>query len=245
MGYVRWASISARNHLRNMKNLLIFLLLALSVPAFAQSQTISPPKQDSKPAFSLSVIGGLNVNQMLAQPNLQLYSEFKLNDARKPEKAYFLGISANQPLNRRFAAKLDAQYVVKGFATDIEVVSSAAAEHYQVSYLEFSPQIAVTFFQHFQLLLGGYGEIRIQERWKYMGQDWGVANPDGGLLANKSDWGLLGGMSFQMNKVSLFAKYLYGVTPVWEIEYFTDVGKVFEADSYHRSIQIGLGFKLL
>ena len=229
-----------------MKNLLAFLLLALSVPAFAQSQTISPPKQAAKPAFSVSVVGGLNVNQMF----FRLEPEFNRgspswNETSKARTAYFLGISANQPLNRRFAVKLDAQYVVRGFSYRSEALNPNILEHYQVSYLEFSPQIAVTFFQHFQLLLGGYGELRMQEGFKFKGEAWSVLNSDTGSLANKSDWGLVGGMSVQLDKVSLFGKYAYGLTSAWDTEYSSDTGDILESKLYHQSLQIGLGFKLL
>ena len=228
-----------------MKNLLAFCCLVFSVPAFAQLTTISPGNQAPKPAFSVSVVGGLNVNQMLYRPNPNPSGMSSWNDPYKPETAYFLGISANQPLNQHFAAKLDVQYVVKGYAFELNDPFLITPDHYQVSYLEFSPQITLKLYREFHLLLGGYGEVRLDERIKFPNQGWMDINPIISPLANRADWGLLGGVGVQFDKVSLFAKYLYGLTSVWDTEYYKDSGEMSKTGQYHQSLQIGLGFKLL
>jgi len=227
-----------------MKNLLLFIALSCTYPVFSQEKINELPAPD-KPGekFSLSILGGLNINFM---PYLtdRIIEGNSVNDQIKPEPAFFIGVSARQPIAKKLAVKMDAQFAVRGFGQKWTSLGSGL-EHYQASYLDFVPQVEYKVFKHIFLSLGGYAGVFLEERLKYTDQNWAKIPPQFGKLAEGMDFGLSSGLRLEFGRVSALVKYQHGLTPGIKWDYSDGFGATAQYAQFHRSLQVGLGFKML
>ncbi|MFN0037859.1 MAG: outer membrane beta-barrel protein [Saprospiraceae bacterium] len=229
-----------------MKNLLLLLALAFfASPLFSQEKKEDAPTGKPKERFSLGILGGLNMNQMPSRPNVDLEGG-SYNTRLVPDYAFFAGISARQPILKRLAAKMDVQFAARGFGCKKVASTFPAQEGYRASYLDFVPQVEYNVFKNIYLSLGGYGGVLIEERLKYSNQDWARIDPDFITLAEDTDWGLASGLRVEFGRVSALVKYQHGLTPAIKLETVDSTGALSSPlNQYHRSLQIGVGFKIL
>lgn len=216
-----------------MKNLLLGLALLFAGQLFSQTDApVSPHKK-----FSLGVLGGVNINFMPFNPNLNGIEGN--NTIIKPEYGYFAGLTAHQPFAKKFAAKMDVQYAVRGYDRD----QSFEIRRFQASYLDFVPQVEYSICKHLKISLGGYAGFWLQERIKVRDQNW--TDPEIVQFAEKQDFGLASGLRLEFDRVSFLIKYQHGLTPGIKWELVDDTNTSFTSGQYHRSLQIGMGFKLI
>lgn len=227
-----------------MKNLLLLLALTLANPLFSQEKKDVPPPEAARPKFSLSIIGGLNSNNMPLRPNHAIEGS-SYNDRMQAEHAYFVGLSGRQPICKHFAAKLDAQYVVKGFGVKMTSPGSQPPVRYQFSYLELVPQLEYNVYKNIFFSLGGYGALRLKEHIKYGDKDWEKIDVDFIQWTENFDWGVASGLRLEFGRFSALVQYHFGLTPAIKLEVSNDTGQSTPANQYHRSLQLGLGFKII
>ncbi len=227
-----------------MKNLLLFFFaIALSSPLFSQQITTSS-SGEPRQKFSLGVLGGLTINSMPFYPAPK-FEGVSLNKRLEPEYGYFAGVSARQPISKRFAAKMDVQYAVKGYGVKDAYATPFSLEHYRLSSLDIAPQVEYKVFKNIYFSLGGYGGIRLEERIKYPKQDWKKLDPDFLKLSEDVDWGLVTGLRVEFGRFSALVKYQHGLTPAIKLE-LQDYSGIIISDGrqYHRTVEIGLGCRL-
>ena len=109
----------------------------------------------------------------------------------------------------------------------------------------FVPQLEYKVFKNIYLSLGGYAGIFLEERVKFSDQNWVKIPSQLGNLAEGMDFGLASGLRLEFGRFSALVKYQYGLTPGIKLESTDDTGAVLQNGQFHRSLQIGLGFRML
>lgn len=226
-----------------MKNLLVLWALALCSPMFAQSEKTgqTTPNQQK---FSLELMAGANINNMPVRPDIFIENS-SYNDRLIADFSFFTGISGRQFISNRFAVKLDVQYLEKGFAMKEAQTTFSILERYRATYIDFVPQVEFKAYKNIFLSLGGYGGVRLDERIKYTDQDWSGIHPDVGPLAEDTDWGLSTGLRMVFGRFSALLKYQHGLTPALIFEGTDVTGASSTYRQFHRSLQFGVGFRVL
>ncbi|MBK6997135.1 MAG: outer membrane beta-barrel protein [Lewinellaceae bacterium] len=225
-----------------MKNLLLLLALVCSGPLFSQVNGEALQTGEPKQKFSFGILGGLDINNMPFRPDRAI-EEGTSNSSITSEYGIFVGVSARQPILKRLAAKLDAQFAQRGFGQE-RTTFTPIQEHYQASYFDFVPQLEYNVFKNIYLSLGGYGGFLLGERVKYSDQDWAKIDPDFVTIAEKTDWGLSSGLRLEFGRFSALVKYQHGLTPAIKLEHTDISGVNSTTQQFHRSLQVGLGFKV-
>jgi len=227
-----------------MKNLLLLLAFAYTSPLLSQENTESPRADEPSQKFSLEILGGLNLNNMPRHPDLAT-EVGSFNSQIKPEPAFFAGLSGHQPIAKRLAVKMDVQFAVRGFGLQKNAKTFTSFDRYQASYLDFVPQLEYKVYKKIYFSLGGYAGLLLEERIKLGNQNWSGIEPIFGTLAEKQDWGLSSGLRVEFGRVAALVKYQHGLSPAIKLEVTDDRGASFNHHQMHRSLQVGLGFKVI
>ncbi len=223
-----------------MKNLLLFFALFLSVSLFSQTKQEGSTSKKSKEHFSLSVIGGLNICRMPFR-HRETSSELSIPKT-KTELGYYLGLSARQPLNHRLSALFDVSYSTRGFGYS----DGNQSTRFKFDYLDFVPQMEYKAFKNLYVSLGGYLGYRLQEHIKADEMNWIELDPDWVSLAQDTDFGLVMGSTIRFDKVTVLLRYQHGLSASSYFDITNELGEqVGTIKRHNRTLQLGLGFKLL
>jgi hypothetical protein len=176
-------------------------------------------------------------------PNIAL-EEGTINSRLTPEHTFFAGVSARLPLLPRIAAKMDVQVASKGYGMK-RLTFTPVLEHFQAFYLDFAPQLEHKVYKNLYASLGGYVGLKLSERVKYSDQEWTTIDPGFINISEKADAGLSAGLRAEFGRFSALCKYQHGLTSAINSELGDDTGASVSANQYHRTVQIGLGYRLL
>jgi hypothetical protein len=223
-----------------MKNLLLLLVLLSTGTLFSQVKIEDSPVKPLKEKFSLSIIGGLNISKMPFRYS-ETSAELVIPKTRS-EYAFFGGLTARQPLSNKFSVLLDANYAVRGFG----YLSSNEIARFRFEYLDFVPQAEYKVFKNVYVSLGGYLSFRFNEFTKIGESSWYKVNPEFVQFAKDVDFGIVPGMTFRFDRVSVLARYQYGLVASSDLEVTDVTGSPLGIIGRHnRTFQIGLGFRIL
>jgi hypothetical protein len=223
-----------------MKNLLLLLVLLSNGPLFSQVKSEDSLAKPPKGKFILSAIGGLNISKMPFRYS-ETSSELVIPETRS-EYAFFGGLAARQPLTSKFSVLLDANYAVRGFG----YLSSNEISRFRFEYLDFVPQAEYKVLNNVYVSLGGYLSFRFNEFTKIGESSWYKVNPDLVQFANDVDFGIVPGITLRFDRVSVLARYQYGLVSSSELEVSDGTGTPLGIIGRHnRTFQIGLGFRVL
>ena len=222
-----------------MKNLLLLSLTFMPFLGFSQEKAAQQTNPKSSEKFSLGLRGGIGLNYMPFHPNIAL-EEGTINSRLTPEHTFFAGVSARLPLQFRFAAKMDVQVASKGYGMK-RLTFAPTLERFQAYYLDMAPQLEYKVYKNFYASLGGYVGVKLSERIKFSDQDWTKINN----FAEKTDAGLSAGFRAEFGRFSALCKYQHGLTAAMKTVSADDSGVPVPANQFHRTVQIGLGYRLL
>lgn len=226
-----------------MKNLLLLSLTFMPFLGFSQEKAALPTNPKSGEKFSLGLLGGIGLNYMPYHPNIA-QEEGTINSRLTPEHTFFAGVSARLPLLHRIAAKMDVQLASKGYGMK-RLTFAPTLEHFQAYYVDMAPQLEYKVYKNLYASLGGYVGVKLSERVKYSDQDWATIDPGFINLAEKTDAGLSSGLRAEFGRFSALVKYQHGLTTAIKTELTDESGGDTKANQRHRTLQIGLGYRLL
>src|SRR6186713_39101 len=179
--------------------------LALSLGANAQEQqTVT----DSRPTAKFGIKGGLNLTKLY------------VDDAGGSEhmKAGFnAGIFAKLPVTKGFSIQPELLYSVKGAKeTYSNFVQGDGEYRFNLNYLELPLLAVVNIAPNFNLHAGGYAGYLVSANVKDMNSDGSIEGAQDLKADNfkRFDFGLVGGLGFDIQNFTMGARYNYGLTNI-------------------------------
>lgn len=217
-----------------MKNILLFSLLLLHFAAFSQEKTEVPRP---RVRFSMEVMGGLTLS------NMPIHFERPFYDNNEPDydtrAGFYAGLAGRVQFTSRWAVRLEGQYAQKGYRGE----SFGIKFHHRSSYVDVIPQVEYKIIPHLWVSLGGYAGFRTAEQFKLGNDDW--KNYFGGPWQSTEDFGLVAGLTGNFGRFRAYVRYQYGLYDIDENIYTNEIGELLFSTQYNRSIQLGVGYRLL
>ncbi len=184
----------------------LVMAAALLVPAgaFAQEQQTS---MDSGMTAKFGIKGGLNLTSLYVD-----------NVSSEHMKAGFnAGIFAKLPVTRGFSIQPELLYSVKGARDTYNNLLEGSGEYqFNLGYIELPLLAVVNLSRNFNLHAGGYAAYLASANVKDVNSD-GSVNGATDLNADnfqRWDFGLVGGLGFDIENFTLGARYNYGLTNI-------------------------------
>lgn len=205
-----------------MKNVfLLFALLLVTLRLNAQ--------------FVIGVGGGVNVSRDHIVYE-EVPSEIKLEE--KSITAFHFSVQPRYVFARRWAAVLDLQYNRKGSL--YTVAGSQAESGSRADYFDIMPQMEYRLLEHFGVAAGANFGFKVRDEVK-------TPNTDGWIESvynfyKDQDFGLLFAVRGYFGGFYGTVSYNLGLMDVTDIVVSNDTGGYTETESYHRNLQIGVGY---
>ena len=224
-----------------MKNTKLFVLdlrvfmigaaLFLATNAFAQQQQTSA-ESDLKAKFGIK--GGLNLTT--------LYSSDVSSDHMKA--GFDAGVFAKLPVTKGFSIQPEILYSLKGAKnTYSNFVQGDGEYRFNLGYVEVPVLAVVNLAPNFNLHLGGYAAYLVNSNIKNVdnnGEVQGATNLSTSDF-NRWDFGLVGGLGFDIENFTLGARYNYGLSEIGKSGNLTgDLTK--NQKNAGISVYVGFGF---
>lgn len=184
----------------------LVMAAGLLVPAgvFAQEQQTS---MDSGMTAKFGIKGGLNLTSLYVD-----------NVSSEHMKAGFnAGIFAKLPVTRGFSIQPELLYSVKGAKDTYNNLLEGSGEYqFNLGYIEMPVLAVINLARNFNLHAGGYAAYLASANVKDVNSD-GSVNGATDLNADnfqRWDFGLIGGLGFDIENFTLGARYNYGLTNI-------------------------------
>jgi hypothetical protein len=206
-----------------------FLVLFSTVKA-QQQQT----SEESALSTKFGIKGGLNLTN--------LHSDNFSDDHMKA--GFSAGIFSKIPITPGFSIQPELLYSLKGSKSDYNnVVQGSGQYRFNLGYIELPLLAVVNLSKNFSIHAGGYGSYLTNVNIKDVNNQGNVngiteVNADN---FNRWDFGLAGGIGFDIENFMMGARYNYGLTNIGKSG--NTSGDVFgNAKNYGLSIYVGFGF---
>lgn len=211
----------------------LVMATGLLVPAgaFAQEQQTSA---DSGLTAKFGIKGGLNLTSLYVD-----------NVSSEHMKAGFnVGIFSKLPVTRGFSIQPELLYSVKGAKDTYNNLLEGTGEYrFNLGYVELPLLAVVNLAKNFNLHAGGYAAYLVSANVKDVNND-GTVNGATDLNADnfqRWDFGLVGGLGFDVENFTLGARYNYGLTNIGKSGSLSgDLTK--NSKNAGLSVYIGFGF---
>src|ERR1700733_4104926 len=216
---------------RTVIGLVIAAILLAPAGIYAQEQQTSA---DSGMTAKFGIKGGLNLTNL-----------YVANVSSEHMKAGFnAGVFAKLPVTRGFSIQPELLYSVKGAKDDYNNLAEGSGEYrFNLGYVELPLLAVVNLARNFNLHAGGYAAYLVSANVKDVNND-GSVNGASDLNADnfkRWDFGLVGGLGFDIENFTLGARYNYGLTNIGKSG--TLSGDLTQnSKNAGVSIYIGLGF---
>jgi len=179
-------------------------LLAAGMTVRAQEQQTTT---DSGPTAKFGIKGGVNFTN--------LYSSEATTDHLKT--GFNAGVYAKLPVTRGFSIQPEILYSLKGNKSSYDNALQGSGEYrFNLGYLELPVLAVVNLASNFNLHLGGYAAYLVNANVKNVssnGDVQGVTDLNTSDF-NKWDFGLAGGLGFDIQHFTLGARYNYGLSHI-------------------------------
>jgi hypothetical protein len=211
--------------------LLSTALLVIFSTVHAQQQQTS---QESALATKFGIKGGLNLTN--------LSSDYFTDNHLKP--GFNVGIFSKIPVTPGFSVQPELLYSLKGSKTDYNnFVEGTGQYRFNLGYVELPVLAVVNLAKNFSIHLGGYGAYLTNANVKDVNNN-GTIQSITELNANdfnRWDFGLAGGLAFDIENFTLGARYNYGLTEIGKSGNLTGTA-LGNAKNNGLSIYVGFGF---
>jgi hypothetical protein len=184
--------------------LIAAALLGAAVPASAQEQQTS---MDNGLKTKLGIKGGLNLTT--------LYSSDVSTSHMKA--GFNAGIFAKLPVTRGFSIQPELLYTLKGAKSTYDNFVQGSGEYrFNLGYLELPLLAVVNLGPNFNLQAGGYAAYLTNANIKNVdnnGEIQGATDLNADNF-NRWDYGLVGGVGFDIENFTMGARYNYGLNKI-------------------------------
>jgi hypothetical protein len=209
--------------------LTIFLVFFSTVKA--QEQKTS---EESALSTKFGIKGGLNLTN--------LHSDDFANDHLKA--GFNVGIFSKIPVTPGFSIQPELLYSLKGSKSDYNNALQGSGQYrFNLGYIELPLLAVVNLTKNFNIHAGGYGAYLTNVNIKDVNNQGNVngiteVNADN---FNRWDFGLAGGIGFDIENFMMGARYNYGLTNIGKSGN-TSGNVLGSAKNYGLSIYVGFGF---
>ena len=218
-----------------IKQKFVFLLSAALLVIFstvhAQQQQTS---QETALATKFGIKGGLNLTN--------LSSDNFTDNHLKP--GFNVGIFSKIPVTPGFSVQPELLYSLKGSKTNYNnFVEGTGQYRFNLGYVELPVLAVVNLAKNFSIHLGGYAAYLTNANVKDVNNN-GTIQSITELNANdfnRWDFGLAGGLGFDIENFTLGARYNYGLTDIGKSGNLTGTA-LGSAKNNGLSIYVGFGF---
>lgn len=204
-------------------------LLLVSAAVCAQEQQTST-ESNLKPKFGIK--GGLNLTN--------LYVSHVSTESMKA--GFNAGVFAKLPVTRGFSIQPELLYSLKGAKENYNNFVQGSGEYrFNLGYLELPVLAVVNLAPNFNLHLGGYAAYLVNANIKNVngqGTVVGASDLSTGDF-NRWDFGLVGGLGFDIENFTLGARYNYGLSHIGKNDNLTGA---LTQNSKNAGISVYIGF---
>ncbi|SJZ97199.1 porin family protein [Sediminibacterium ginsengisoli] len=170
---------------------------------FAQEQQTS---YESRPTPKLGVKGGINLTN--------LYVNDVKNENMKVGGTF--GLYAKLPVARGVSIQPEVLYSMKGSQLEYNNVLGSGKYRFNLDYIEIPVTAVFNIAQNFSLHAGGYAAFLTSAKIKDVDNN---GNINGVTTLNRenfrgTDFGLVGGVGFDIGNATLGARYSYGLQEI-------------------------------
>src|ERR1700733_12951863 len=216
---------------RTVIGLVIAAILLAPAGIYAQEQQTSA---DSGMTAKFGIKGGLNLTNL-----------YVANVSSEHMKAGFnAGVFAKLPVTRGFSIQPELLYSVKGAKDDYNNLAEGSGEYrFNLGYIELPLLAVVNLTKNFSIHLGGYGAYLTNANVKDVNNNGTIQNITD-LNAddfNRWDFGLAGGLGFDIENFTIGARYNYGLTDIGKSGNLTGTA-LGNAKNNGLSVYVGFGF---
>jgi hypothetical protein len=177
--------------------------LLTSVSVYAQEQTDG----DTTLTAKFGIKGGFNLTSLY------------VNDVSSEhmKAGWNAGIFAKLPVTKGFSIQPELLYSVKGAQeTYNNILQGSGVYRFNLNYIELPVLAVVNLTKNFNINAGGYAAYLVSANVKDVNNDGtieGATNLDAGNF-KRWDFGLVGGLGFDVGAFTLGARYNYGLTHI-------------------------------
>jgi len=224
--------MKTKTSIRHKSGLLLLMgILAIFSTVHAQQQQTS---NESALATKFGIKGGLNLTN--------LSSESFTDNHLKP--GFNVGIFSKIPVTPGFSIQPELLYSLKGSKTDYNnFVEGTGQYRFNLGYVELPVLAVVNLAKNFNLQVGGYAAYLTNANVKDVKNN-GTIQSITDLNANdfnRWDFGLAGGLAFDIENFTIGARYNYGLTDIGKNGNLSSTA-LGNAKNNGLSIYIGFGF---
>lgn len=156
---------------------------------------------------------------------------------------FFLGLTAQHPINQRWAIGSNLQYTRRGFFfPTIETVGDVRAGR-QLHYVDLSAAADYNIYRNINLEWGSYVGYRVREYVQgNEAQEWERATIP---LSYQWDVGLQVGIRASFQRWSAFVRYGHGIKLMGQMQLKNEDGMPLgTVKLFNKGLQIGLGYRI-
>jgi opacity protein-like surface antigen len=215
---------------KGLMALLLSVLTTISVSAQVQ-QTSS----ESRPTPKIGIKGGVN------------FSNFFIDDVNdnNAKAGLNLGLFAKLPVSKGVSIQPELLYSSKGAKVSYNNPLLGGEYRFNMNYLELPVLAVFNLGKNFNIHAGGYAAYLTSANVK--AEDNGSSNEE--LISfdeeqfNRFDYGLVGGLGFDIKNISIGARYNYGLNQIGEKDQSVLSSEVLRnAKNNNISLYVGYGF---
>ena len=222
-----------KQQLFSPKSLMAVLLgLVMSMSVSAQVQQTS---SETRPTPKIGIKGGVN------------FSNFFIDDVKdnNVKAGLNLGLFAKLPVSKGVSIQPELLYSSKGAKVSYNNPLLGGEYRFNLNYLELPVLAVFNLGKNFNIHAGGYAAYLTSANVK--AEDNGSSNE--GLIDfdeeqfNRFDYGLVGGLGFDIKNVTLGARYNYGLNQIGEKDQSVLSSEVLRnAKNNNITLYVGFGF---
>jgi len=190
--------------IRKLSVLFTAALLIAGMTVCAQEQQTAA---DSGPTAKFGIKGGLNLTNLYS-------SEANTNHMKAGFNA---GVFAKLPVTKGFSIQPEILYSLKGNKSNYDNILQGSGEYrFNLGYVEVPVLAVVNLAPNFNLHLGGYAAYLVNANVKNVNSNGDVQGATDLNTSdfNKWDFGLAGGLGFDIQHFTLGARYNYGLSHI-------------------------------
>ena len=210
--------------------LLLFISMSFIFSAVQAQEQQTSAESALSPKFGIK--GGLNLTNFSSE-------DFSDNHLKA---GFNVGFFSKIPVTRGFSFQPELLYTLKGAKTGYNNFIEGTGEYrYNLGYVELPILAVVNLTKNFSIHVGGYGAYMTNVNIKDVNQN-GNINGITDLNAdefNRWDFGLAGGVAFDIENFTIGARYDYGLTKIGKSG---EASAAFLGNSKNNGLAIYLGF---
>jgi len=189
---------------------------------------------DSGPTAKFGIKGGVNFTN--------LYSSEATTDHMKT--GFNAGVFAKLPVTKGFSIQPEILYSLKGAKESYDNFLQGSGEYrFNLGYVEVPVLAVVNLAPNFNLHLGGYAAYLVNANVKNVNDNGDIQGATDLSTSdfNKWDFGLVGGLGFDIQNFTLGARYNYGLSKIGKSDNLA--GQLAgNAKNAGISVYVGFGF---